>query len=420
LNESREEREVEDLASPEKPGHGYSSSEYELSNTGFLGRAGRRCPERTRDDRELLDRIHRSQQETHEALHYNIETSREMVNGIRRMEGLLQQLVDIQMASLRSASRQSGRGMLVVQPVHEADDDDDDSEGSVLSYINDTEPAPIKEQPRAHFASQDPLPKEPPSVPVDDNEFMILVSLRKLRMKEQARVSYCGDFGLNQGWDETDLDYEIRMSHSAHAALMAEFHASATTNDLYRALAPQDGSTRVTNPPARCLFLSGSNTIPLPSRRSTRDIQEPSRNPIAEGDSMGGNTDSREESPGVNHTDRRGAYPGPRPSFSISTIMRRPSTLPTQPFTDWMLERTDKLVCNEVQNTMAAQFDWPGDVNISKLGLKLTPLDYSGGDTIDELLRFVKELTNYFLIYNLMKEDLGHLRVTVLGTLLKG
>jgi hypothetical protein len=57
LNDSREEREVEDLASPEKPDCDYSSSEYELSNTGFLGGAGRRRPERARDGRELLDRI---------------------------------------------------------------------------------------------------------------------------------------------------------------------------------------------------------------------------------------------------------------------------------------------------------------------------------------------------------------------------
>ena len=32
----------------------------------------------------------------------------------------------------------------------------------------------------------------------------------------------------------------------------------------------------------------------------------------------------------------------------------------------------------------------------------------------------MKEVTNYFLIYNLMREDLNCLRVTVLGTLLKG
>jgi hypothetical protein len=100
--------------------------------------------------------------------------------------------------------------------------------------------------------------------------------------------------------------------------------------------------------------------------------------------------------------------------------MRRPSVMPAQPFADRMLERTDELVRNKVRNAAAAQFDRPGDINISKLGLKLTPPDYSGGDTIDELLRFVKELMNYFLIYNLMKEDLDRLRVAVLGTLLKG
>jgi hypothetical protein len=37
LDNSREEQEVEELASPEKPGVEYDSSENELSNTGFLG-----------------------------------------------------------------------------------------------------------------------------------------------------------------------------------------------------------------------------------------------------------------------------------------------------------------------------------------------------------------------------------------------
>jgi hypothetical protein len=176
-------------------------------------------------------------------------------------------------------------------------------------------------------------------------------------MKEQARLGRSSDFGFVQGWDETDLDYEIRMSRSARAALLADFRAGVTANGLYKAMAPQDGSTRVANPPARRPFLSGSNAIPLPSRRSARDVQEPGQNPMTEGDSTGGNTNSREESPGVNHMDRRGAYPGPRPSFSISTIMRRPSTLPAQPFADRTLERTDELVRNEVRNTTAAQFD---------------------------------------------------------------
>ena len=100
--------------------------------------------------------------------------------------------------------------------------------------------------------------------------------------------------------------------------------------------------------------------------------------------------------------------------------MRWPSGLPAQPFADRTLERMDELVRNEVQNAKATQFDRPGDINISKIGLKLLPPEYSSGDTIDELLHFMKEVTNYFLIYNLMREDLDHLRVAVLGTLLKG
>lgn len=135
---------------------------------------------------------------------------------------------------------------------------------------------------------------------------------------------------------------------------------------------------------------------------------------------MGGDTNFREGPPRISHADRLDTYPGPRPSFLISNIMRWPSGLPAQPFVDRTLEWTDELVCNEVRNVVSTQFDQPGDVNISKLGLKLMPAEYSGGDTIDELLCFVKELTNYFLIYNLMKDDLNCLRVAVLGTLLKG
>ena len=74
--------------------------------------------------------------------------------------------------------------------------------------------------------------------------------------------------------------------------------------------------------------------------------------------------------------------------------MRQPAGMTAQPFMDWTLERTDELVCNEVRNAEAAQFNQPGDINISKIGLKLSPPEYSGGDTIDELLCFVKELTN--------------------------
>jgi hypothetical protein len=92
--------------------------------------------------------------------------------------------------------------------------------------------------------------------------------------------------------------------------------------------------------------------------------------------------------------------------------MRWPSGMMAQLFADQTLERMDELVCNEVRNAEAAQFERPMDINVSKLGLKLTPPEYSGEDTIDELLHFVKALANYFLIYD-------RLRVIVLGTFLK-
>ena len=111
---------------------------------------------------------------------------------------------------------------------------------------------------------------------------------------------------------------------------------------------------------------------------------------------------------------------GPQLSFSTSTMMRLNNGITAQPFTDRMLERTNDLMHNEIKNAEAAQFDWTVDLNISKLGLKLMVPKYNGGDTIDELLHFMKELTNYFLIYNLMKLDMDHFRVSLLGQMLKG
>jgi hypothetical protein len=401
-----------------KPEARYESSENELSNTGFLGRAGQRRYEGGQDDRALLDQIYRSQHNIREVLHYNIESNRGLADRMSRVEGLLQQLVDLQISNLRPMSRQSeGRTPMVQQaPEPEADDDD---ENSVLSYIDEPELAAAREQPRAHFANQS-LRLEEAMPQIDDNEMAVLVSLKKLRMKQQSCAGRAGDFVYTQGREEMDLNYEVRMGRSAHAALMAELRAGVTTASLYRELVPHDGPARVTNPPARRPYSTGSNAIPLPPRQRQSNMAELGHSPTVQDIEDGADNNSQGESPGIGHMDRHKTYPGLRPSFSISTIMRRPSVMPAQPFADQTLERTDELVRNKVRNAAAAQFDWPGDVNISKLGLKLTPPDYSGGDTIDELLRFVKELMNYFLIYNLMKEDLDRLRVAVLGTLLKG
>jgi hypothetical protein len=197
-----------------------------------------------------------------------------------RMEGLLQQLVDLQMANLRPTSCQSGWTTPVMQEGHEVNDN-----SSALSYIDDPELVPTRGQHRAHFADQaQTVPEGPPSALVDDDKMAILASLKKLRMKQQVHASCSGDLAFSQGQDESDLNYEIRMNRSARAAVMAEFRAGATTAYLYRALAPQDRFTLNNDPPARCPHLLGPNAIPLPFRQRQNNMQEFSHNHIGQGE----------------------------------------------------------------------------------------------------------------------------------------
>ena len=105
---------VEGLASPMKPEAGYESSNNELSNTSFMGQSGQRHDEGGQDDRALLDQIYWSQQDIREVLHYNIESSCGLADRMSRMEGLLQQLVDLQILNLRSASCQSKDMMVYI------------------------------------------------------------------------------------------------------------------------------------------------------------------------------------------------------------------------------------------------------------------------------------------------------------------
>ena len=41
---------------------------------------------------------------------------------------------------------------------------------------------------------------------VDDDKMAILISLKKLRMKQQACAGHAQDFVYTQGWEEMDLN----------------------------------------------------------------------------------------------------------------------------------------------------------------------------------------------------------------------
>ena len=153
-------------------------------------------------------------------------------------------------------------------------------------------------------------------------------------MKWQAWSGCSGAFSLDKGRNESDSAYETRMDRSAQAAIIAELHAGTTTTDLYRTLAILDDLVRVMEQPSRCPFLTGSNSIPLPIQQGNNNAQEPNQSQAVESNSARGTSNSRDESPGIGWTDRRGTYLGAWPSFSISNIMRQPTGTTAQPFMD--------------------------------------------------------------------------------------
>ena len=221
--------------------------------------------------------------------------------------------------------------MPAIQPSPNIDNDQD------IKYIDEPEPVPVREQLGAHFVEQVSVEETRAAMP-DNDEMAILVNLKHSRLRQQARSGHSQEVGLSQGHNESDLDYDVRLTRLARAAVLAEIHAGMTTAELYRALAPHDGPMRVVESHTTCSFLSGSNTIPLLTQQRSGDRQEPGHIPITIEDSAGGDSNSRDKSPGVSCLDRWGMYLGPRASFSISNIMRRPSSSLAQPFTDRTLE----------------------------------------------------------------------------------
>ena len=98
----------------------------------------------------------------------------------------------------------------------------------------------------------------------NNEEMAVLIKLKWIRMEWQAWSGHSGAFSLDKGQNESDTAYKTRMDRSAWVAIIAELHAGATTTDLYHTLAILDDLVRVTEQPSRRLFLTGSNSIPLP------------------------------------------------------------------------------------------------------------------------------------------------------------
>ena len=87
--------------------------------------------------------------------------------------------------------------------------------------------------------------------------------------------------------------------------------------------------------------------------------------------------------------------------MSISNAGKAPISSSPDHITDRSSEKTDSLICQEIQNGMAGHFDISGDTgpNLGKVPFKLALPEFKGGDSIDEFLSFMKELVNYYTLH---------------------
>ena len=150
----------------------------------------------------------------------------------------------------------------------------------------------------------------------------------------------------------------------------------------------ESSSPEVTVPPPRTRF-----------REETVDVREESGNP------------PRRPSE---------TWRGLRPSFSISNLGRGSLTANPLTHSDRTSEKTDEMVHKEIRDSELAYDPSDESINLGKLGVKLSPPEYEGGETIDEFLKFMRELLNFLSIYSLLKPEADLFRVKFLGQILKG
>ena len=81
-------------------------------------------------------------------------------------------------------------------------------------------------------------------------------------------------------------------------------------------------------------------------------------------------------------------------------------------------ERTDGIVRQEIQDAYMASQYRSDKINIGKM-MKIPLPEYSGGDSIDSFLRFLREILLYLVNYNVMGPDDDASRVGILGSTLK-
>jgi hypothetical protein len=110
----------------------------------------------------------------------------------------------------------------------------------------------------------------------------------------------------------------------------------------------------------------------------------------------------------------------PRDSF-VARAMRRSLTgdaNSTAAAMDRSSDRTDEIVCQEIQDAYRVAEGHSEAINVGKM-VKIPVPEYTGGESIDTFLKFLREFLVYLINYNLMGPSAELHRVSLLGASLK-
>jgi hypothetical protein len=238
-----------------------------------------------------------------------------------------------------------------------------------------------------------------------------------------------------RGRGEDPAEYEARISIAARACIIAGLRTGVSPADIFERLSPFRRQTQFEEATNR-QWLTGVNMTPLysnvrnnreecaglPAPEQDRSIfqerQERQRTsmpgPPDLGDGGSGSPDSS-----AHDVDPRG-HKRPRDSFVVRATRRSLTgdANSTAAATDRSSDHTDEIVHQEIQDTYRAAEGRSEAINVGKM-VKIPVPEYTGGESIDAFLKFLREFLVYLINYNLMGPSAELHRVSLLRASLK-
>ena len=355
----------------------------------------------------------------------NRERLSQIADGIGQSNVLLAEMISELRQNRRSPSMGSYRGrspnlrQVSLHTLNETTEQNDENEEETLIHHQDAVDPPQNEE----ETDMDLFPRL-----VRSGEMDALIQLKILEYKRDASTG-SRLIAHRRGNRETSPDYETRLYNTASNFILTELRSGVNVNVLFERLSPLRRQARFEDarPNTRA---TSSNTLHVrPDRRVNELSENTSRreqpqtpraqpSPLGSGD---GNSDASrqnsagspiEREPPLSYVSRR-----LRPSMSISHL-GEPLDAGPPTNTNRSSERTDKIVRGEIRDAYRASQFRSDKINIGKM-MKIPLPEYSGGESIDSFIKFLREILLYLVNYNVMGPDDDASRVGILGSTLK-